>query len=93
LLLPQHIKDAATAAFRDNARLARMSTEERALAARFYEQVAQQTVGTRAELARLYNLERARFLRGEVSRIAPTAHQFGQEIGFTATEQSSNNDI
>ena len=87
MLLPQHVKDAATAAFRDNIKRAEMSAEERALAAQFYERVAQQTVGRQAELARLYNLERARFLRGEVDRIAPTAYLFGQEIGFRTTRQ------
>ena len=89
-MLAQSIKDAATAAFKDNAKLANMTAQERETAARFYEVVAQQTVGTRAALARLYNLERARFLRGEVRHIAATALQFGQEIGF---EQGSNDDI
>lgn len=40
-----------------------MSPDEREQAAQGYEQVAQQMVGTQAELARLYNLERAKFLR------------------------------
>lgn len=83
MLLPQHIKDAATAAFRDNMKLWLMSAPEREIAAQFYEKVSQQTVGTCAELARHYNLERARFLRGEVNHIAPTARQFGQETGFS----------
>jgi hypothetical protein len=70
-----------------------MSGEERELAAQFYEQVAHQAVGTRAELARLYNRERARFLRGEVDHIAPTANQFAREIGFSATEQDGGHDV
>jgi hypothetical protein len=76
------LKDAATAAFRDNAKRAEMTPEEREEAAQWYVQIAEQTVGTHAELARLYNLERAKFLRGEVLRIAPTARQYGEEIGY-----------
>ena len=86
LLLPKAIKDAATAAFKHNPRLADLSWEERELSALAYESIAQRTVGRKAELARLYNLERARFLRGEVDHIAPTADLFGQEIGFVEPE-------
>lgn len=39
-------------------------------------------VGVRADLARVYNLERAKFLRGEVERIADSAPKFAAEIGF-----------
>lgn len=77
--LPPELKDAATRAFRDNAKLALISPQERDQAALWYEQAAARMVGTQAELARLYNLERARFLRGEVSRIAATARLFGAE--------------
>ena len=59
-----------------------MASQDRELAAQFYERVAEHTTGTQAVLARLYNLERVRFLRGEVARIAPTAHQFAQEQRF-----------
>ena len=86
MLLPQHIKDAATAAFRENDRLSRMSAEEREVAAQFYEQVAERTVGTRSELARRYNRERARFLRGQVDHIAPIAYLFGQAMTFRFKE-------
>jgi len=82
VILEEKLKNAATAAFRDNSRLAEMSKDERELAAQGYEQVAQSMVGTEARLARLYNLERARFLRGQVSRIASKARIFGNEIGF-----------
>jgi hypothetical protein len=78
-LLNTSLKEAATAAFRDNARLAEIQIEDRELAAQFYEQIAEQVTGTRAALARLYNLERAKFLRGEVDHIAPTARQFAEE--------------
>ena len=88
-MLAKNLKDAATAAFRDNSRLAELSPEERELAAQGYEQIAQQTVGTQAELARLYNLERARFLRGQVSRIASRAQDFADEIGYPSTMGTS----
>ena len=82
--LPQTLKDAATAAFRDNSKLADMTSQEREQAAQAYEEMAQQMVGTQAELARLYNLERARFLRGQVSRIAGRALDFAKEVGYSA---------
>ena len=47
--------------------------------------LAEMSVGTQARLARLYNLERAKFLRGQVSRIASKARTFGNEIGFSGT--------
>jgi hypothetical protein len=81
-LLSKTVKDAATAAFRDNSKRAGMTPEEREEAAQWYEQIAEQTMGTHAGLARLYNLERAKFLREEVNQIAPTARQFGEEIGY-----------
>jgi hypothetical protein len=59
-----------------------MSPEARERAAQWYQQLAERTVGAKAALARLYNLERARFLRGDVDRIAPTARQFAEEIGW-----------
>lgn len=84
-MLEQELKDAATAAFRDNRKLALMSPEEREQAAQGYEQVAQRMVGTQAGLAWLYNLERAKFLRGEVNRIASKARDFASEIGYQGT--------
>jgi len=79
--LDRRIKKAATSAFRDNPMLAEVSTEDREEAARFYERVAGEVVGTRAELARRRNLERAGFLRGEVERIAVDANLFAMEVG------------
>jgi hypothetical protein len=73
------IKNKATLAFRDNTLLVRMTDEEREIAAQFYESVPLQ--GKRLELARRYNIERARFLRGEVSRVAGSAILYGIEIG------------
>ena len=84
MILEEKLKNAATAAFRDNSKLADMSSEERELAAQGYEQVARNMLGTEARLARLYNLERARFLRGQVSRIASKARLFGNDIGFSS---------
>jgi|GEM_PF-998294 len=80
-LLPIELRKAATHAFRDNTKLTHTSPEEREQAAHAYEQMALETVGRKAEIARLYNLERARFLRGEVERIAPKAYLFAQEKG------------
>jgi hypothetical protein len=82
VMLAKKLKDAATAAFRENSRLGEMSPEEREQAAQGYEQMAQQMAGTQAGLARLYNLERAKFLRGHVSRIAARALDFAVEIGY-----------
>ena len=76
------LKDKAVAAFRDNRRLSEMSAEERETAALAYEQIAANTTGKEAELARLFNLERAKFLRGQVVRIAFRAPDFGREIGY-----------
>ncbi len=89
VLLEKRLKDAATAAFRDNGRLAEMSPDDRELAAQGYEQMAQQMVGTEAGLARLYNLERAKFLRGRVSRIASRARDFADEIGYVNSIDTS----
>ena len=83
MLLTRRLKDLATAAFFNNDRLSEMSLEEREEAAREYKNLADHMVGTRLELARRYNLERARFLRGEVERIADSAPNFAAEIGYT----------
>ena len=88
--LPVWLKDAVTAAFRDNSRIAGLSEEDRELAARAYEQVAEGMLGTEADLARIYNLERARFLRGEVSRIASKARDFAEEIGYGGSGRIGN---
>ncbi len=80
MLLDEYLKDLATAAFRDNSKLSALSPEEREIAAQAYEQMAAGVGGTEAGLAHLYNLERARFLRGQVSRIASKARLFADEI-------------
>lgn len=82
MLITKRLKIAATKAFLDNAKLSEMSLEDRMEAARQYEKMADEMVGVRADLARRYNLERARFLRGEVDRIADKAPKFAAEIGF-----------
>ncbi len=83
--LPMRLKEAAEDAFHDNSLLTMLSPEERELAARWYEDFAAQTVGDLADLARLYNPERARFLRGQVPRIAGRAPHFATEIGYRKT--------
>jgi len=88
-MLPKRLKDLATAAFRDNSRLAEMSPEQREQAAQGYEQLARQMVGTQAGLARLYNLERAKFLRGQVSHIAARALDFAAKIGYAGADDTS----
>ncbi|MGI4789523.1 MAG: hypothetical protein ACRYFS_11810 [Janthinobacterium lividum] len=88
MLLPIKLKDAATAAFHDNRKLAEMSPEDRELAAQGYEQMAEQMRGSEAGLARLYNLERAKFLRGQVNRIAAKARLFGDEIGYSRSTET-----
>ena len=91
MLLSEYLKDLATAAFRDNSKLTALSPEEREIAAQAYEQMAGEVGGTKAGLACLYNLERARFLRGEVSRIASKARLFADELEKSASRGASQN--
>lgn len=80
------LKKAVEDAFHDNSLLALIVLADREQAAQWYEALAMQTVGRRADLARLYNLERGKFLRGEVARIARNAPDFAAEIGYGQTE-------
>lgn len=82
MLITMRLKVAATKAFLNNVKLSEMSLEDRNEAARQYEKMADEMVGVRADLARRYNLERARFLRGDVDHIANSAPNFAKEIGF-----------
>ncbi len=86
MLITKRLKEAATAAFRNNGRLAEMTLEDREAAAQQYEALASQMVGVQAGLARAYNLERARFLRGQVDRIAHTALEFAEQIGYSGAD-------
>ena len=86
MLLTPRLKNAATAAFRDNARLSEMSREDREAAALEYERQAANLVGNQVSLARLYNLERAKFLRGEVGHIARSAPGLAKEGGYSASD-------
>lgn len=88
--LPRHVKKAATDAFKHNELLALISAEDREDAAKYYAEVAGRTLGTKSDLARIYNLERARFLRGEVQRIAATAVEFAAEIGYKGPALGGN---
>ena len=81
-LLPRELKDLATAAFRDNRRRDQMTPEQREASAQAYEQISELTIGINADLARLYNLEHAKFLRGEIEQIEATARQFGERIRY-----------
>lgn len=83
--LPGVLKKAAEDAFHNNSLLALISSEDREQAAQWYEAFAMQTVGSQADLASLYNLERAKFLRGQVARIARSAPVFAAEIGYGQT--------
>ena len=78
---PARLKKAIENAFHGNSLLTLLSLEECEQAAQWYESFAEEVVGRRAELARLYNLERARFLRGQVARIARNAPNLADEIG------------
>ncbi len=86
MLLTKRLKDLATAAFRDNAKLSRMSVEDREASALEYEQQARNLVGIKVNLAHLYNLERAKFLRGEVDYIARSAPDYAEEIGYSGVD-------
>ena len=89
MLLNEYLKDLATAAFRDNSKIFALSPEEREIAAQAYEQMAGEVGGSQAGLARLYNLERARFLRGQVSHIASKARLFADEIKDSSFRETS----
>lgn len=80
--LPAKLKKAAEDAFHNNDLLANISPEDRLIAADWYEMFAGEAGGSRAGLARLYNLERAAFLRGQVKRIARDAPLFAEDIGY-----------
>ena len=80
--LSPSLKRPAVLAFRSNSLLAQMSSEEREQAAQWYEDYAGETGGILSDLARLYNLERAKFLRGKVERTAHSAPKFAEEIGY-----------
>ena len=79
--LPTALRRAVEDDFYDNSVLDLISSEDREQAAQWYAAIAAQTVGSRADLARLYNLERAKFLRRQVKRIARSAPEFALEIG------------
>ncbi len=85
--LPAKLKNAAEDAFHDNSLLSLIPPQEREQAAQWYTERAAHFVGTRVELARLYNLERAKFLRGQVVRIAGTAPDFAREISQQAGDK------
>jgi hypothetical protein len=80
--LPGEVKTLAVKAFRKNSLRDEMTIEQRLHAAEYYERVAQITTNSAAELGRLYNLERAKFLRGEIDHIPATADEFAKEIGL-----------
>ncbi len=80
--LPANLKKSVEDAFHNNELLSEISAADREVAAFWYEAFAEETVGSRAELARLYNLERAAFLRGQVVRIARNAPEYAREIDW-----------
>lgn len=80
--LPANLKKAVEDACRDNLLLDMISPNDREQAAQWYEAFAAQTGGTQADLARLYNLERAKFLRGKVTRIAGKAPDLAKDIDY-----------
>lgn len=80
--LRTELKDVAENVFHYNERLSEMSLDDREEAAQWYEDFAAEVGGVLWDLARLYNLERAKFLRGQVARIAYNAPAFAKEIGY-----------
>lgn len=80
--MTRELKDKASDAFKDNSKLNLLSELEREQAANAYEKIAELTGGKYAELAKQYNLERTKFLRGEISEIAGTAADFAKEKGI-----------
>jgi RHS repeat-associated protein len=80
--VPESIREAANAAFKDNSKLGLMSLADRETAAQAYERIAPLTKSSYPELTRLYNLERAKFLRGQVDHISNTARGFASEYGL-----------
>jgi len=80
--LPAELKKAAEASFRNNTLLAMISLRDREQAAQWYEDFAFEVKGTMPGLARLYNLERAKFLRGQVASVARNAPTFAKETGY-----------
>lgn len=85
--LPPKLKKAAEDAFRNNGLLSSISAQEREEAAQWYYDFASEVKGSLPGLARLYNLERAKFLRGEVDRVAYNAPAFAKEIGYVRQEK------
>ena len=80
------IRHVANAALKDPSNAIRnvISVEQKAVAATMYERIAElQGAKKSADLARLFNLERAQYLRGEVDRIAPDALAFALERGIS----------
>jgi hypothetical protein len=80
--LTPELASAANAAFRDNSKLVNMSAEDREYATQAYDRIAASVKGSKPTIARLYNIERAKFLRGEVPRIADRAVAFAKEHGL-----------
>ena len=93
LPLSMHLKKAAVLAFRINVSLSQMSPQEREQAAQWYEDYAAETGGILSDLARLYNLERVKFLRGEVERIAHSAPKFAEEISYQRKGETDDTQV
>ena len=73
----------ATTAFKDNSKLNLMTKAERQQAAKGYEEIAGMITKERSgSFAKEYNLERARFLNGEVNSISGTAAGFAKDKGI-----------
>ena len=82
-ILPKALKDMATTAFKDNSKLNLMTKAERQQAAKGYEEIAGMITKERSgSFAKEYNLERARFLNGEVNSISGTAAGFAKDKGI-----------
>ena len=80
--LSKELMGKSSSAFTDNNLLSQMTMAEREAAAKGYEQIAELTKGRYKEIAGMYNLERAKFLRGEVSSVASKLEDFAKQFGL-----------
>ena len=81
-MVPKALRNLAEAAFDNPAALNNMTAAEREAAAQGYTEISKVTGGSQAQLTALYNLERAKYLRGEIPTIQPNATLFGIEKGL-----------
>jgi RHS repeat-associated protein len=85
--LPAELRQKANTAFRNNSKLSDMTEEEREAAAKGYDKVAQRVGGEKQALARRFNIERARFLRGERPTLPDRANYLEPDCDTEGSDQ------